>query len=254
MSGSSPQVSIIMPLYNSEEYLRDSISSVISQTFTSWELIIVDDCSTDKSFDIAQEFARKDLRIKVYQTETCSGSPTKPRNTAIEKAAGKFIAFLDSDDIWLPAKLSEQIPFFEDPDTYVVFSDYKKLFGQRKISKRAVKAPFHVNYRELLKGNAIGNLTAVYDTSKTGKKFFIDTPHEDYAYWLSILREGGTATNTAQVHALYRIHEGSISGNKLKVLTWDWHIYRDLEHLGFLRTIYCYIHYIIRGIRKYAIR
>jgi glycosyltransferase involved in cell wall biosynthesis len=121
------KVSIITPNYNCGCFIEQAIVSVIAQTYQDWEMIIVDDCSTDDSYTIAMEYANRDGRIKVYRTEHQSGSPVEPRNIGIQKATGRYIAFLDSDDMWLPNKLENQLKLFDNKDTAVVFSNYKKI-------------------------------------------------------------------------------------------------------------------------------
>lgn len=245
-----PIVSIIMPLYNAEKYVEQAIRSVISQTYKDWELIVVDDCSSDSSASIVERIAKDDERITILQTDKPSGSPTLPRNMAIEVARGRFIAFLDSDDMWKPEKLEEQLPLFDGKDIKIVFSYYQKMDSNGIVGNRVVKSPSKITYNELLKGNVIGNLTGIYDTQITGKHYFEHVGHEDYVYWLHILREGGFAANTQRVHAVYRLTQNSISRNKLKVCLWDWHIYRHIEKLSLFRSLYCFCCYAIKGILK----
>lgn len=243
-------VSIITPCYNAGTFIGDAIESVLSQTYQDWEMIIVDDCSTDNSAEIVQEYANKDHRIVFLRTEAPSGSPAKPRNIAIENAKGRFIAFLDSDDVWLPTKLEEQVKLFEDERVAASFTNYEKMSEEGKRSHRNVIARQEVEYQELLKGNIIANSTGMYDTQKVGKVYSPYVHHEDYVLWLSILKKGYKAQNTNQIHALYRLRKGSVSSNKFKVLGWQWHIYRDIEGLSFIKTCYCFAHYAVRAILK----
>lgn len=245
-----PTVSIIMPLYNAERFVEQSIRSVISQTYKDWELIVVDDCSTDSSVAIVEHLVEEDKRIKLFHTDRPSGSPTTPRNIAIQNAKGRYIAFLDSDDMWLPKKLEEQLPLFEDDDTKVVFSYYKKMDEDGNVRSGVVTSPDKADYRCLLNGNVIGNLTGIYDTKKVGKQQFDHIGHEDYVCWLRILRGGGYAVNTKRVHAIYRLTSNSLSRNKLKVLMWQWRIYRQSENLGLLRSLFCFACYSVKGIKK----
>ena len=244
-------VSIVMPLYNAERYVGRAIESVIAQTYPAWELIVVDDCSTDASVQVVRKYVDVDQRICLVQNPTPSGGPTFPRNKAIGLAKGRFIAFLDSDDIWLPTKLEEQLPLFADEDTWVVFSYYKKMDEDGHVHKRVVRSPARLDYNKLLKGNSIGNLTAIYDTQKAGKHYFLRVGHEDYVYWLHILRQGGYAVNTQKVHGIYRLLCGSVSSNKLKAILWNWRIYYDVEGLGILRALYCFSCYARFGLKKY---
>lgn len=243
-------VSIITPCYNAESTIKETIDSVLSQTYQDWEMIIVDDCSKDSSADIIKAYVEKDCRIIYFKTEKSSGSPTKPRNIAIEYASGRYIAFLDSDDIWLPNKLEEQIKLFETDDVAVVYSNYEKITEDGKRNSRIVIAPNTVNYKELLKGNVIGNLTGIYDTQKAGKVFCQKQHHEDYLLWLNVLKQGHIAKNTNTVTALYRVREQSVSSNKLKVIRWQWYIYRNILGLNLLQSCYYFIHYAYRATIK----
>ena len=222
-------VSIVMPVHNAERYLEEAIRSVMTQTYLYWELLVIDDASTDRSMDIASALAAKDARIKVH----------------------RYIAFLDSDDVWLPGKLEHQLPFFNESEKIgVVFSNYEKIDEESERDNRVIKARKVTDYRKLLLGNVIGNVTAVYDTSRVGKAYFNKVHHEDYAMWLSILKRGFVARNTGEVMALYRVTGNSVSSHKLHLLSWQWNIYRNVEHLGFFRSVFCYLNYAVRGFFK----
>ena len=243
-------VSVIMPCYDGEKYIAVAIESVINQTYHDWELLIVDDCSTDRSSSIIVGYAAQDYRIRCFKTQSPSGSPCLPRNMGIEASKGRFIAFLDSDDCWLPNKLEQQLPLFEEFNVGVVYSDYEKMSENGERNQRIVRAPARVNYRQLLLGNVIGCLTAVYDTAKVGKVYFENHSHEDYILWLSILKQGYVARNSGKVSACYRVREHSVSSNKWKALSWQWDIYRNVEKIGFLKAAYCFVHYAYKAFRK----
>lgn len=244
-------VSVIMPVYNAETFLNQSIQSVISQTYQNWELLIVDDCSKDNSASIIHKFVQQNSRIKYFKTDKPSGSPILPRNIGIENAQGRYIAFLDSDDVWLPNKLERQLKLFEQyEDMAICFSNYEKMTEQGERNNRIIKAPSVTTYKQLLLGNVIGCLTAVYDTEKVGKVFFQNHSHEDYILWLDILKRGYIARNTNTVEALYRVRENSVSSNKLKTLSWQWDIYRNVEKIGLLRSSYYFLNYAYRAFKK----
>ena len=244
------RVSVIMPAYNAAIYFKKSIESVLSQTYPNWELLVIDDCSTDNSAAIIKEYAAKDNRIKYLKTDASSGSPTLPRNIGIEHAQGRFIAFLDSDDAWFPDKLEKQVRLFENDRTAIVFSDYEKISENGERNGRVIKAPLQVAYRQLLKGNVIGNLTGMYDTEKVGKVYCQNIHHEDYVLWLSILKQGYIARNTGTVEALYRVRKRSVSADKRTVIAWQWHIYREIEKLNVLQSAYYFLHYAYKAFRK----
>lgn len=243
-------VSVIMPVYNAERFLNQSIQSVISQTYQCWELLIIDDCSSDNSARLIQQFNKIDKRIKYLKTEKPSGSPTQPRNIGIEKAQGRYIAFLDSDDIWLPTKLEEQLPLFQDNNTAIVFSNYEKVTEKGLRNQRIVIAPKETNYKKLLYGNIIGCSTAIYDTKKIGKIYFKRINHEDYILWLAILKKGFIGRNTGTVNALYRVRTRSVSSNKWKVPFWQWNIYINVEKVGYIKAAYYFISYAFKAYKK----
>lgn len=243
-------VSVIVPCYNAASYITETIESVISQSYTNWEMLIIDDCSCDNSGLIIQNYCSIDSRIKYYRTEKASGTPTLPRNIGIENAMGRYIAFLDSDDVWLPNKLEEQLCLFDDSQTAIVYSDYEKMAETGERNHRIIKAPSTVNYKQLLLGNVIGCLTAVYDTDKIGKVYFSEHSHEDYIMWLSILKNGFIARSSNTVTALYRVRNHSVSSNKLKALSWQWNIYINIEKIGYFKAAYYFIHYAYRAFTK----
>ncbi|MBM6993653.1 MAG: glycosyltransferase [Prevotella sp.] len=243
-------VSIIMPMYNSAKYVGEAIDSVLSQTYTFWELLVVDDGSTDDSVQIVKRYCQQDSRIRLLFNTNHIQQPSAPRNAGLCEAQGQFIAFLDSDDCWLPAKLNEQLKLFADHGVAAVYSNYEKMAEDGKRSNRVVRAPESVSYDQLLYGNVIGNLTGIYDRNKVGTVNILDIHHEDYAMWLAILAKGFIARNTNTVTALYRLRPSSITSNKLKVLSWQWNIYRQVEHIGFFKSCYYYLHYAVRAYIK----
>ena len=247
----NPIVSVIMPTHNDVRFLTRAIDSVISQSFKDWELLVVDDGSTDDTPTVIAEYAKRDKRIRPFRIDVASGSPTKPRNIGIENATGRYIAFLDSDDLWLPTKLEHQMDVFQEKsDSIMVFSNYKKISEDGEQHKYPIIAPSVLSYNDLLKGNAMGCLTITYDTEKMGKQYFPHCGHEDYALWLSMLKQGGYAYNTNTVEALYRLKNSSVSSNKLRTIGWQWHIYRVIEKLSTAKSLYYFIHYAVRAVNK----
>ena len=251
MNNANPLVSIIMPCHNGEKYVADAIRSVQSQTFTDWELLVIDDASSDSSVSVIEEFCKNDSRIKLLRNERPTEMPATPRNVGIGAAHGRYIAFLDCDDLWLPTKLEHQLPLFGTKDVAAVFSYYGKMDGSGNLQNRLVSSPFLVIYRFLLKGDCIGNLTGMYDTQKCGKVFQKEIHHEDYLMWLEILRRGFCAMNTNTVEAFYRVQGSSISGNKFKTIRWHWHILRNELHLPFLVAAYNFMDYALKGLMKF---
>lgn len=240
-----------MPCHNGEKYIRDAINSVLSQTYTDWELLIVDDNSSDNSVNVIEDFCKKDERIKLLRTEKSTGLPATARNVGINAACGRFIAFLDCDDIWLPVKLEHQIPLFETKNVAVVFSYYAKMNGEGDFFNRLVSSPFVVTYDYLLKGDCIGNLTGVYDTKKCGKVFQKEIHHEDYEMYLAILKQGFYAMNTNSFEAFYRVQKSSVSANKFKTMGWHWNILRNEQKLPFFKAVKYFLHYAVKGFLKF---
>jgi len=230
---------------------QQTIESVLSQSYQNWEMLIIDDCSTDNSIEIIEKYIKQDKRIKLLKTKCNSGSPTEPRNIGIKNAQGRFIAFLDSDDLWLPDKLERQIALFDDVNVSIVYSNYEKMTGEGERKNRIIKAPKGLNYKQLLKSNYIGCLTAMYDVSKSGKVFFSDYRHEDYVLWLTILRFGYIALNTNTIGALYRERRDALTSKKLMVLKWQWIIYRNFLKLSVINSIYYFSFYAVNAFLKH---
>lgn len=246
----SQLVSIIMPMYNSGRYVKNAIESVLAQTYRKWELFVVDDGSSDDSLRIAKQYAESDPRITVLENPEHTGLPGSPRNFGIQHAKGRYIAFLDSDDIWLPEKLAQQLPLFHDNRCAVVFSDYEKINEHGMRAARIIKAPHYTDYPRMLYGNVIGNLTGIFDAKKVGKNYFLAIHHEDYAFWLSVLKNGYIAISTDTITALYRERDDSVSAHKWRNLSWQWHIYRKIENISFIRSLGYFLSYVIKASRK----
>lgn len=244
-------VSVIMPMYNAEKTVRQAIESVIAQSYTNWELIIVDDGSTDTSVEIASSYELNDARIKLHKSEKNIGSPYHARNYATERATGKYIAFLDSDDLWLPYKLTKQISFMQDNDFPIVYSFYEKFSHDGIRSNRIIKSALKTDYKRILRSNPIGCLTAVYDQDKIGKLYQIDHKHEDYIMWIRILKKGFIAYCYPEVLALYRISANSVSNSKIKMAKVTWDIYRNVIKLGFFASLRSFFFYSTNGLSKY---
>lgn len=242
-------VSIVMPAHNAEATLDAAVRSVLEQTYHDWELLIVNDRSTDRTAEIIGRVVAEDSRIHGFETRDKYG-PAAARNTAIQSATGRFIAFLDSDDLWLPDKLTVQLEHMQLNEFVLSYSWFERidLSGSRK--DRVVQVPSLLKYRDLLKKNHIGCLTAIYDASRIGKRYMPDIRvHQDWALWLSILREGYTAGGVCEVLALYRTGNAqSISSNKFRNVKHKWRIYRDLEQIDPLRSAYYLSHFACAGL------
>lgn len=247
----SSLVSIITPCYNAERFIRATIESIISQTYPNWEMIIVDDCSKDNSAEIITEYANKDPRIRYFCTDKPSGSPTLPRNIGIQNANGRYITFLDADDIFLPTKLQHQIECFTKSNIGIVFSNYEKMAYDGTRNNRVIIAPKVITYNKLLQSGYIGCCTLMYDIEKTGLIQFQKTGQEDYVFELGILKKGLIAVNTNTVESLYRIVPSSRSAQKLTMAKRQWHVLRKIEKLPIYKALYYFACYAVLGVIKY---
>lgn len=239
-----PLVSIIMPSYNSGEFIEDSIKSVLDQTYHNWELIIIDDCSTDNTISIVESLNNN--KIKIIKNKNNLGA-AKSRNKGIEIAQGQFIAFLDSDDLWHKEKLRIQTSYMKENNISFTYCAYEKINEHNKVIGN-VSVPEKIDRNTLLKTCYIGCLTAIYDTQKLNKVYMPeDTRREDYATWLNIIREVKFIYGINKTLASYRVHSKQSSNKKIKMATENWKIYKEIENLGFSRSIYYFSHYAIRG-------
>lgn len=236
-----------MPTYNSERTIVDSIDSILAQKYTHWELIITDDCSSDSTIQILNTYALKDDRIKVYRNKKNSGAGFS-RNNSIEKSKGKYIAFLDSDDIWNEYKLQKQIMFMEENNHAFTFSSYQKFSAEG--DGGIVIAPTSITYNKLLYSNVIGCLTAIYNADILGKKKMpLIRKRQDMGLWLSLLKECGVAYSLPDVLAKYRTDTG-MTQNKVNAAKYQWEFYRKVVNLGLIKSCWCFFWYSINGFLK----
>lgn len=243
-------VSIVMPNYNSEKYVEETIKSVLAQTYKNWELLFVDDCSTDKSLEIVQSFC--DERIRIFQNDSNSGAAIS-RNYALCEAKGRWIAFLDSDDLWVPEKLERQIAFMENSGIVFSYTDYDVVDENNNIVSIFKPRLDVCKYKDILKHNHIGCLTVVYDSDKLGKVFMPTNAirREDMACWLSILKNGEEAHCLHECLAQYKVHANSVSSNKLKMMKYQWQVYRKVERINVFKSIYYLAYWAVMGVLKY---
>lgn len=246
----SELVSIITPVYNAERYIKQAIDSVISQTYESWELILVDDCSQDSSRLIIEEYSKLEKRINFISLKNNKGVATA-RNAGIQLAKGKYIAFLDSDDLWLPQKLERQISFMYKQNASMSFTAYELINEYGEKLNKIVDVPAFVDYRGLLKGNVIGCSTVMIDREKINNFQFPILKHEDYVAWLKLLKNNLSACGLNEVLVYYRKVNNSLSANKFKSAKWVWNIYKNIEELPYITCCYYFINYAIRGILKH---
>lgn len=231
-------VSIVMPTYNCAKYIEESIISVINQTYTNWELIIVDDCSTDNTEELVKKYCKKDNRIKYSKLDFNSGAAIA-RNKGIEQARGKYIAFLDSDDLWLEEKLEKQISFMEKNKYNFTCTNYMQIDEKGQENGVIIKSKKKVDYNGVLLSCPIGNSTVVYNVKELGK-FVVPNirKRNDDALWLQILKKEKYAYGLNEVLMKYRIRSNSISSNKIQLVKYHWKLYREIEHLSIFRALF----------------
>lgn len=237
-------VSIIMPSYNSEKYIEATLNSVRKQTYQNWEVILVDDCSSDNTLKIVESYAYMDSRIKYYKLEKNSGAAVA-RNASIELANGEFFAFLDSDDLWHPEKLEKQIKFMVDNNYYFTCTSYSKVDEKGSMLEGGRRAKLKSDYNGVLK-NCPGNSTVIYNAKKIGKVKIPDIKkRNDYVMWLKIIKKEKYLYGLDELLGSQRMREGSISSNKFSLVKYHWKVYRDIEGLSLTKSIYLIFYWIL---------
>lgn len=245
-----PLVSIITPCFNASETLGKTVVSIMEQTFPDWELLLVDDCSSDDTCKKAKAFSAKDSRIKLIR-QPQNGGAARARNAGIDLAKGRYIAFLDADDSWHPEKLQHQLALMKRHKWPLSFTSYTRVTEDGAIINQ-VGVPETVTYRQLLKTNVIGCSTAMYDTAIVGKVHMPDMRRrQDFGLWLRILKitPNGYGINGEPL-TVYRVMEKSLSSNKGQSATYNWHLYRHEEGLSLILSCYYFSHYALRGVLR----
>ena len=232
------RVSIITPSYNCAKYIKETIESVLTQTYTNWEMVIVDDCSTDGTYEIIKKYADTDNRIKYHQLSHNSGAAVA-RTTAMELASGDYLAFLDSDDLWDPKKLELQLQFMTENDYNMTATAYRKISEDGANVLKTFTPPIKTDYNRILLDCPVGNSTIMYNAKKMGKFSVPDIrKRNDDALWLKMLKNEKYILGMDDVLASYRIRENSISSNKLSLVKYHWQLYRTIEHISTLKSLY----------------
>lgn len=241
-------VSIIMPAFNAERYIRDSIESVLQQQYSLFELIIIDDFSSDRTIDIVKDF--NDGRIILIQNENMKGA-AGARRTGINCAKGRYIAFLDSDDIWPISKLQLHIDYLIKNNVEFTYSDYYSFDVDVRTPIKYHKVDAEITYENLLRTCQIGCLTVVFDKSKFINIEYDNFPKEDYAFWLKLLKQCEKAYRVPDSYAYYRVNKNSLSSNKIKEIKKQWYVIRWVEKKSLISSIYCIASYMIHGFKKH---
>jgi glycosyltransferase involved in cell wall biosynthesis len=251
-------VSIITPAFNAERYISETIQSVVSQTYSHWEMIIVDDGSIDNTRKIIKTFAAKDNRIKLLNHNTSLG-PGTARNTAIKEATGDFIAFLDADDLWEKDKLEIQLQFMKANNVAISYSSYELIDENGKSLNKIIEALPRLTYDKQLKCNYIGNLTGIYNVTVLGKIWLPKiTKRQDWIMWLTAIKKAGLAKGIQQSLAKYRIRKGAISSKKMGLLKYNYNVYRKALKFStpkamFFLLVFLYEYFFIKQKQTKAI-
>lgn len=243
------RISIVMPVYNAEAYLEAAVQSVLGQTYEDWELLLTDDHSTDKSAAIAEALAGRDSRIRVLSQKEGIKGAANARNLGIRQAQGRYLCFLDADDVWRPDKLEKELAFMKRKDAAFVFSGYE--FGDENAvgTGKIVRVPERLNYREALSRTVIFTSTVLFDREKLpdGLLKMPDVPSEDTAMWWQILRAGNTAFGLNENLVIYRRPKKSLSSNKAAAIRRIWGLYRKQEGLSAVKSAWYFCFWAVRA-------
>lgn len=246
-----PFVSVIMPAYNVEKYIGEAISSVRSQTYANWELIILDDCSTDHTAEVAERFVSLDSRIRLLHNPQNMGV-ARTRNRGLDLAEGQWIALLDSDDVWHSDKLEKQLLLAEESGADIIYCSYA-LMGENGEHLSDFVVPETTSYDDMLKESVLSCTTVLIQQSiLLHHRFSVEYYHEDYAFWLELMRVGCKAVASREVLADYRVVKGSRSNDKLKSAKNRWQIYRKVEKLSLRRSVDAFAAYAFHGLVKHG--
>ena len=246
-------ISIIVPVYNVEKYIEETISCVTAQTCKDWELLLVEDCGTDGTLEVIKRCMDNsgDARIRLIRQTTNQGA-ARARNRGLQEARGRYIAYLDADDLWVPEKLERELAFMKEKDAAFVFTGYEFADEQGRGTGKVVHVPHTLSYRQALSNTTIFTTTVMFDTEKIGKKR-LEMPavkSEDTALWFRVLREGYTAYGLDENLVRYRRPKRSLSSNKLEALRRIWNLYRRSERLSLPSSAYHFCFWAFRAVKR----
>lgn len=244
-------VSIIIPVYNASRFLEETINSIQEQTYSNWEAIFIDDCSSDNSYNLIKKYQKEDKRIKLIKNKTNSGAAVS-RNNGIDHAEGDYLCFLDADDKWHPEKLEKQINFMQELNCEFSFTGYQFANEKCNPNGKIVSVPDKINYKQALKNTTIWTSTVMFDMNKLSKED-IHMPNikrgQDTATWWKVLKKIKYAYGLNEVLSYYRRTNNSLSANKLTALKRTWNLYRNVEHLNILSSFYNFCWYCFNAVR-----
>jgi teichuronic acid biosynthesis glycosyltransferase TuaG len=237
-----PLVSIIVPVYNASRFIEETIQTVLDQTYTNWELILVDDCSTDGSIKLIKPYL-KDKRISLLKNKVNSGAAIS-RNKGIDAAKGRYIAFLDADDLWHPEKLNKQVAFMQEKDSAFSFTGYEFADENGKPNGKKVYVPKTITYKQALKNTTIFTSTVIFDTNRL-RIVDIYMPNirrgQDTATWWKVLKITDYSHGLIDILTFYRRSKQTISSNKLVAARRTWHLYRKVENINIIPSVYYFV-------------
>ncbi len=242
-------ISIIVPVYNEGAYIRETISMVAAQTYGNWELLLVDDGSEDDSREkIRESMESGDARIRLIEKQQNEGA-ARARNTGIEASKGRYVAFLDADDLWMPDKLEKELAFMKEKQAAFVFTAYEFGDEDAKRTGKVVNVPPSLTYFKALSRTVIFTTTVMLDTERTGRELIRmpEVKSEDTATWWKILKNGFTAYGLNEVLAVYRRPARSLSSNKLEAIRRIWNLYRKQEKLSLWYSVYNLFFWAVRA-------
>jgi teichuronic acid biosynthesis glycosyltransferase TuaG len=245
-------VSIITPMYNGQRFVGQTIESVLNQTYSNWEMLIVDDGSSDGGPEIVKKYAAADPRIQLFSQ--ANGGSAAARNNGIRRAKGQYIALLDADDTWNKDFLDKQIKLMNTKKAYLVYSSHTRIDEHSKEILEPYIVPEKIGYKDLLKNCYISCLTGLYDTSKFGKVYLSEdmkSLRDDYVYWLEIMKKVKVAYGNTEVLANYRMLQTSVSRNKKNVIIPQFKVLYEVEKLGLFRSIYYLSNWAVISYFKY---
>lgn len=246
-------VSIIVPVYNVEKYIIETVKSVEAQTFSEWELLLVEDCSTDDTARVLETYIREraDSRIRMIRQPSNMGA-ARARNRGLAESKGRYIAYLDADDLWVPGKLERELAFMEKTNAAFAFTGYEFANERGEGTGKVVRVPATLSYRQALSNTTIFTTTVMFDTEKIDREL-LEMPvikSEDTALWWKILRNGYTAFGLDENLVMYRRIENSLSSNKLEAMRRIWNLYRRAEGMGVLSSAWHFCFWAVRAVKR----
>jgi teichuronic acid biosynthesis glycosyltransferase TuaG len=243
-------VSVIVPAYRAAAVIEAAIESVRAQTWRDWEMLVADDCSPDNTRDVVSRWSARDSRIRLIPLER-NGGPATARNAALVQARGRWIAFLDSDDLWLPQKLERCIAFAQRERAALVYTGYRRISADGSRTGRYIPVPARLSYGQLLGNTAIATSTVLIDRSLTGDIRMQRVYYDDFVCWLGILKRGLAACGLDEDLMRYRVMHKSVSRDKGRSAREVWKTYRGVEGLNLAASGWYFANYALRALTKY---